>query len=37
MPVKPNRLTILMVQVEQPEGLTARKLLAEIVKHNVIT
>lgn len=32
-----KRLTILMIEVEQPEGLTARKLVAETMKHNVIT
>lgn len=37
MSVKQKRLTILMIEVEQPEGLTARKLVAETMKHNVIT
>jgi CheY-like chemotaxis protein len=32
-----RRLTILMVEVEPPEGLSARKLMAEAVKQNVLT
>jgi DNA-binding response OmpR family regulator len=32
-----QRLTILMIEIEQPEGLTARKLVAETMKHNVLT
>jgi response regulator RpfG family c-di-GMP phosphodiesterase len=30
-------LVILMMEEEQPEGLSARKLVVETVKHNVIT
>src|SRR5579871_1599062 len=30
-------LVILMIEEEQPEGLSARKLVVESVKHNVIT
>lgn len=30
-------LTVLMIEVEQPEGLSARKLVLESCKHNVIT
>lgn len=30
-------LVILMIEEEQPEGLSARKLVVETVKHNVIT
>jgi len=33
--VKP--LLILMIEKEQPEGLSARKLVVETAKHNVIT
>lgn len=32
-----RRLTILMIEMEQPEGLTSRKLVAETMKHNVLT
>lgn len=32
-----KRLTALMVEVEQPEGLSARKLVLETAKHNVLT
>jgi DNA-binding response OmpR family regulator len=31
------RLVILMVEVEQPEGISARKLILETARHNVIT
>jgi len=31
------RVIILMIEVEQPEGLSARKLVLETSKHNVIT
>jgi DNA-binding response OmpR family regulator len=31
------RLVVLMVEVEQPEGISARKLILETVRHNVIT
>ncbi|HEY3703545.1 MAG TPA: response regulator [Terracidiphilus sp.] len=30
-------LVILMIEEEQPEGISARKLVAETAKHNVIT
>lgn len=30
-------LVILMIEPEQPEGLSARKLVAETAKHNVLT
>jgi hypothetical protein len=30
-------LVILMIESEQPEGLSARKLVAETAKHNVLT
>ncbi len=32
-----NSLVILMIESEQPEGLSARKLVVETVKHNVLT
>ena len=31
------RLTALMIEVEQPEGLSSRKLVLETAKHNVLT
>jgi response regulator RpfG family c-di-GMP phosphodiesterase len=31
------RLVVLMVEVEQPEGISARKLILETAHHNVIT
>lgn len=31
------KLIVLMIEVEQPEGLSARKLVLETAKHNVIT
>jgi CheY-like chemotaxis protein len=31
------RLIVLMVEVEQPEGISARKLILETARHNVIT
>lgn len=31
------RLIVLMIEIEQPEGLSARKLVLETAKHNVIT
>jgi CheY-like chemotaxis protein len=31
------RLVVLMVEVEQPEGISARKLVLETARHNVIT
>jgi len=31
------RIVVLMIEVEQPEGLSARKLVLETAKHNVIT
>ena len=32
-----SRLVILMMETEQPEGLSARKLVVETAKHNVLT
>ena len=31
------KLVVMMIEVEQPEGLSARKLVLETAKHNVIT
>lgn len=31
------RLIVLMIEIEQPEGLSARKLVLETSKHNVLT
>ncbi len=31
------RLVVLMIEVEQPEGISARKLILETARHNVIT
>jgi CheY-like chemotaxis protein len=31
------RLVVLMIEVEQPEGLSTRKLVLETARHNVIT
>jgi response regulator RpfG family c-di-GMP phosphodiesterase len=31
------RVVVLMIEVEQPEGLSARKLVLETAKHNVLT
>lgn len=31
------RLTILMIEVEQPEGVSSRKLVLEAARHNVLT
>lgn len=31
------RVIVLMIEIEQPEGLSARKLVLETAKHNVIT
>lgn len=31
------RVVVLMIEIEQPEGLSARKLVLETSKHNVIT
>jgi two-component SAPR family response regulator len=31
------RIVVLMIEVEQPEGLSARKLVLETAKHNVLT
>lgn len=31
------RVIVLMIEVEQPEGLSARKMVLETSKHNVIT
>ena len=31
------KLVVLMIEVEQPEGLSARKLVLETAKHNVLT
>ena len=31
------RLVVLMVEVEQPEGVSARKLILEAARHNVIS
>ena len=31
------RLVVLMVEVEQPEGISARKLILEAARHNVIS
>ena len=31
------RLVVLMIEVEQPEGVSARKLVLETARHNVIT
>jgi response regulator RpfG family c-di-GMP phosphodiesterase len=38
-PGKENRMRVivLMIEIEQPEGLSARKLVLETAKHNVIT
>ncbi len=33
----PRSLTMLMIETEQPEGLSARKLVIETAKHNVLT
>lgn len=32
-----HRLVILMIEVEQPEGVSTRKLVLETARHNVIT
>lgn len=32
-----NSLVVLMIEHEQPEGLSARKLVVETAKHNVLT
>jgi response regulator RpfG family c-di-GMP phosphodiesterase len=32
-----RRLLVLIVEVEQPEGLSSRKLIIESMKHNVVT
>ena len=32
-----NSLVVLMLESEQPEGLSARKLIIETAKHNVLT
>ena len=32
-----NSLVVLMIEHEQPEGLSARKLVVETIKHNVLT
>jgi chemotaxis response regulator CheB len=32
-----KRLLVLIVEVEQPEGLSSRKLIVESMKHNVVT
>jgi hypothetical protein len=31
------RLVVLMVEVEQPEGISSRKLILETARHNVLT
>jgi hypothetical protein len=31
------RLVVLMIEVEQPEGISARKLILETARHNIIT
>lgn len=31
------RVVVLMIEIEQPEGLSARKLVLETSKHNVLT
>ena len=31
------RLVVLMIEVEQPEGISSRKLILEAARHNVIT
>lgn len=31
------KLVVLMIEVEQPEGVSARKLVLETAKHNVLT
>jgi len=31
------RLVVLMIEVEQPEGISARKLILEAARHNVIS
>jgi hypothetical protein len=31
------RLMVLMIEVEQPEGISSRKLVLEMARHNVIT
>lgn len=35
--LKVRRLLVLIVEVEQPEGLSSRKLIIESMKHNVVT
>ncbi len=35
--VGPKSLVILMIESEQPEGISSRKLVVETAKHNVIT
>jgi DNA-binding response OmpR family regulator len=37
MEVEKMRIVVLMIEVEQPEGLSARKLVLETAKHNVLT
>ena len=32
-----NKLVVLMIEQEQPEGLSARKLVIETARHNVLT
>jgi DNA-binding NtrC family response regulator len=32
-----RKLVVLMIEIEQPEGVSARKLVLETAKHNVIT
>jgi hypothetical protein len=32
-----TRLVVLMVEVEQPEGISSRKLILETARHNVLT
>ena len=35
--MKSRALVVLMIEEEQPEGLSARKLVVETAKHNVLT
>jgi len=37
MPSGLKSLVVLMMEEEQPEGLSARKLVVETAKHNVLT
>ncbi len=37
MPEQTHSFVVLMIEHEQPEGLSARKLVVETAKHNVLT